>query len=119
MHLRKTAAMIIVAARGAGIISSASPKMLSAITSYARNFGLAFQIIDDILDVSGSLKQLGKTPGKDAKHSKLTYPFLKGLNNSYKEATHLIRLSKESLDIFGKRAERLKKLADYLLTRKT
>ncbi|MFH0888720.1 MAG: farnesyl diphosphate synthase [Planctomycetota bacterium] len=118
MHLRKTAAMIIIAARGAGIISNASPKVLSAITSYARNFGLAFQIIDDILDVNGSLKQLGKTPGKDAKHNKLTYPCLKGLNNSYKEATHLIRLSKKSLDMFGKRAERLKKLADYLLTRK-
>lgn len=118
MHLRKTAAMIIVAARGAGIISNVSPKVLSAITSYARNFGLAFQIIDDILDVNGSLEQLGKTPGKDAKHNKLTYPCLKGLNNSYKEATHLIRLSKKSLDMFGKRAQRLKDLAEYLLIRK-
>jgi geranylgeranyl diphosphate synthase type II len=119
MHLRKTAAMIIVAARGAGIISNASPKALSAITSYARNFGLAFQIIDDILDVNGSLKQLGKTPGKDVKYNKLTYPRLKGLDNSYKEATYLIQLSKKSLGMFGKRAERLKELADYLLTRKT
>ncbi|MFH1230952.1 MAG: farnesyl diphosphate synthase [Planctomycetota bacterium] len=118
MHLRKTAAMIIVAARGAGIISNASPKALTSITSYARNFGLAFQIIDDILDVKGSLKQLGKTPGKDTKHNKLTYPYLKGLDDSYKEATHLIQLSKKSLDIFGKRAERLKEFADYLLTRK-
>ena len=118
MHLRKTAAMIIIAARGAGIISNASPRVLSAITSYARDFGLAFQIIDDILDVKGSLKQLGKTPGKDAKHNKLTYPGLKGLDNSYKEAAHLIQSAKGSLAMFGKRAERLKELADYLLARK-
>ena len=118
MHLRKTAAMIIIAARGAGIISNARPEALSAITSYARDFGLAFQIIDDILDVKGSLKQLGKTPGKDAHHNKLTYPFLKGLDNSYKEAAHLIQSAKGSLAMFGKRAERLKELADYLLARK-
>jgi geranylgeranyl diphosphate synthase, type II len=118
IHRRKTAAMIVIAARGAAIIANGSPKTLSDITAFARNFGLAFQIIDDILDVKGSLKQLGKTPGKDAKHNKLTYPSLKGLDNSYKEASRLIRLSKESLSIFGKRSEKLKQLVDYLLVRK-
>ena len=134
IHLRKTAAMIAVSARGAGIISNATNKELSSVTSYARNLGLAFQIIDDILDVDGSKKQLGKTPGKDARHHKLTYPALKGLEASYKEANYLIKQAKNSLNIFplrrdgkgrilidpfGKRADKLKELADYLLKRKT
>lgn len=118
-HLRKTAAMIIASCRGGAIISGASNNQLSAITSYARNFGLAFQIVDDILDVSGSKKQLGKTPGKDAKLHKLTYPSLKGLRASYNEAEYLIRQAKNSLNIFGKKADKLTKLADYLLKRKT
>ena len=126
--------MIAVSARGAGIISNATNKELSSVTSYARNLGLAFQIIDDILDVDGSKKQLGKTPGKDARHHKLTYPALKGLEASYKEANYLIKQAKNSLNIFpprrdgkgiilidpfGKRADKLKELADYLLKRKT
>jgi len=119
MHLRKTAAMITVSARGAGIISNTTNKELTSVTSYARNLGLAFQVIDDILDVSGSKKQLGKTPGKDAKLHKLTYPALKGLKASYKEADYLIKQAKNSLNCFGKRADKLRELADYLLTRKT
>ena len=119
MHLYKTAAMITVAARGAGIISNATDKELACVTSYARNLGLAFQVIDDILDVSGSKKQLGKTPGKDAKLHKLTYPALKGLKASYKEADYLIRQAKNYLNTFGKRADKLRELADYLLKRKT
>jgi len=118
-HLLKTAAMIGVAAHGAGIISHADSKKLRSVTFYARNLGLAFQIIDDILDVNGSKKQLGKTPGKDAKLNKLTYPALKGLKTSYKEADYLIRQAKKSLNTFGKKADKLKELADYLLTRKT
>ncbi|MBI5779838.1 MAG: polyprenyl synthetase family protein [Planctomycetes bacterium] len=118
-HLRKTGAMIIASARGGAIISGASTNQLSAITFYARNFGLAFQIVDDILDVSGSKKQLGKTPGKDAKLNKLTYPALKGLKPSRQEAEHLITQANDSLKIFGKRAAKLKELTDYLLKRKT
>lgn len=119
IHLRKTAAMIVASCRGGAIISDASNNQLSAITSYARNFGLAFQIVDDILDISGSKAQLGKTPGKDAKLHKLTYPALKGLKASYQETKYLIKQAKNSLNIFGKKADKLKELADYLLKRKT
>lgn len=119
MHLRKTAAMIVASCRGGAIISGASNKQLSAITAYAGNFGLAFQIVDDILDISGSKAQLGKTPGKDAKLHKLTYPALKGLKASYQETKYLIKQAKNSLNIFGKEADKLKELADYLLKRKT
>jgi geranylgeranyl diphosphate synthase type II len=118
IHLRKTAAMIAVSARGAGIICNAPNKELAKITAYGRNLGLAFQIIDDILDVNGSKKQLGKTPGKDAKLRKLTYPAIKGLKASVEEAEDLIKLAKNSLTSFGEKADRLRKLADYLLTRK-
>jgi geranylgeranyl diphosphate synthase type II len=119
LHLRKTGAMIAASCLGGAIISGASNKYLSAITSYARNFGLAFQIVDDILDVSGSKKQLGKTPGKDAKLNKLTYPALKGLKASHKEAEFLIKQANNSLRLFGKKADKLKHLTDYLLKRKT
>ncbi|MEW6027572.1 MAG: polyprenyl synthetase family protein [Planctomycetota bacterium] len=119
IHLRKTGAMIIASCRGGAIIAGASGRQLAAITSYARNFGLAFQIVDDILDVNGSKKQLGKTPGKDAKLNKLTYPALKGLKASQEEAEYLIKQANKSLALFGKKADKLKELSDYLLTRNT
>jgi geranylgeranyl diphosphate synthase type II len=118
MHLRKTAAMITVSARGAALISNARQKQLSAITSYARNLGLSFQIVDDILDISSSKNNLGKTPGKDVKMNKLTYPALIGLERANKKAKRLVEKAKKALDIFGKKAHLLKQLADYLLIRK-
>jgi len=117
LHLMKTGAMIIVSARGAAIIGGAHQKELSAVTSYARNFGLAFQIVDDILDVSGSKAILGKTPGKDAKLNKLTYVSLKGIDESKAEAARLMSAARKSLRIFGSKAQRLNELADYILVR--
>jgi geranylgeranyl pyrophosphate synthase len=91
MHARKTGALIRASGLAGAIMSGGSARELAAIDRYATAVGLAFQIVDDILDVEGAVHELGKTAGKDAASGKPTYPALYGLHESR-------RLARESLD---------------------
>jgi len=118
IHLSKTAALLTASLRLGGMSADAMPRQLEALTVYGRSLGLAFQIIDDILDVTQTSEQLGKSAGKDAATGKSTYPALHGLDRSRKEAARLTRKAHGALDAFGKsRARRLHELADKLLDR--
>ena len=97
--------------------TSATPRQLDALTDFGYNLGLAFQVIDDILDVTQSTAQLGKTAGKDEIVDKATYPSILGLNKSKKEAARLTRKALDALTVFGRRGKRLEEIAHYLLDR--
>ena len=117
IHESKTAA-ILAASVGLGAMSAnANPKQLGAITRFGRALGLAFQIIDDILDVTQTTEKLGKSAGKDIAARKATYPAVFGLERSRAEAKKLTRQAHAALSIFGNKAEALHALANYLLER--
>ena len=99
------------------IAARCGPALLRRLTAYGRNLGLAFQIVDDILDVCGSARELGKTPGKDARQKKATYPALYGLPESRERSARLIEASVRPLSALGSRAERLHRMADFILSR--
>lgn len=118
IHRHKTGALIASSVRLGAILASAGKERLDSLTRYGRNLGLAFQIIDDILDIKGTTKQLGKTIGSDVKVKKLTYPSLYGIEGSLRKAENLIRSAVYSLRIFPKSAEPLREIARYILVRK-
>jgi geranylgeranyl diphosphate synthase type II len=97
--------------------AGAKPKQLDAITKFGRALGLAFQIIDDILDVTQTTEKLGKSAGKDIAAKKATYPAVIGLEKSRTEARRLTRQAHNALSIFDEEAEALHALANYLLKR--
>ena len=97
--------------------AAATPKKIEALTNFGRSTGLAFQIIDDILDVTQTSEKLGKSAGKDKAVNKSTYPAIYGLSKSRSEAAKLTEAAINSLNIFGKSGARLKELAHYLLDR--
>ena len=99
------------------MIAGADEKLLAALTSYAEGIGLAFQIIDDILDVTASSETLGKTAGKDLLADKTTYPKLLGLEESKKRALNLVKEAKESIIPWGEDANYLLSLADFITNR--
>ena len=82
------------------------------------NIGLAFQIVDDVLDVTQTSEQLGKTAGKDAATEKATYPALFGIDASLKKADELVAKASEALDSFGERAATMREIAQFLVERK-
>ncbi|HEY6205179.1 MAG TPA: farnesyl diphosphate synthase [Chthoniobacterales bacterium] len=117
IHESKTAA-ILAASVGLGAMSAnANPKQLGAITRFGRALGLAFQVVDDILDVTQTSEKLGKSAGKDVAANKATYPAVFGLERSRSEAKKLTRQAHSALSIFGPKAEALHALANYLLER--
>jgi len=118
IHLHKTAALITASVRIGGILSNIEEKKLKALTEYGRKIGLAFQIIDDILDIEGSTEVLGKKTGSDIKMNKMTYPSLYGLEESRQKANNLILDAIDSLRIFSSKADYLRKIALYILKRK-
>jgi geranylgeranyl diphosphate synthase type II len=115
IHLRKTAALITAAARMGAIAAGA--RDLRAITRYGRSLGLAFQIVDDILDLSGTARELGKTPGKDARQGKKTYPAVYGLDSSRRRAESLVRDAVNAVGFLRERGKRLRDLAHRVLSR--
>lgn len=117
IHEAKTAALLTSSLRLGGMSANASPSRLQALTDFGRSLGLAFQVIDDILDVTQSTEKLGKTAGKDAEVSKATYPAILGLEKSKQEAHRLTRKALAALKAFGRRATRLDQIAHYLLDR--
>jgi geranylgeranyl diphosphate synthase type II len=119
IHERKTSALLACAARLGGMSANCSPAQLRALTAFGRHVGLAFQVLDDILDVTQSSDRLGKTAGKDVKAQKATYPALLGLEASRREAARLTRRAFAALEIFGPRGAALAALAEFLLHRES
>jgi geranylgeranyl diphosphate synthase type II len=117
IHERKTAALLTTSIRLGAMTANASPEQLTALTSFGYNLGLAFQVIDDILDVTADTETLGKTAGKDEAVQKSTYPAILGLEASKEEAHRLTELSLAALDSFDDNARHLNQIAHYLLDR--
>ena len=117
IHERKTSALLCCSARLGGMSANCSAAQLQALTDFGYNVGLAFQIIDDILDITQTTEQLGKTAGKDTQAQKATYPSIVGLEKSRTIAKQLTGKAFNALKIFKGKAEALEALADYLLRR--
>ncbi|PAW87337.1 MAG: farnesyl-diphosphate synthase [Pedosphaera sp. Tous-C6FEB] len=117
IHERKTSALLCCAVRLGGMSANCTPAQLRALTDFGYNVGLAFQVIDDILDVTQTTEQLGKTAGKDIAAQKATYPSIVGLEKSRKIAQQLTGKAFAALKPFKGRAAALEALAHYLLTR--
>jgi geranylgeranyl diphosphate synthase type II len=118
IHESKTGALITAALVTGGIYGSATPEQEKALRTFGKCVGLAFQIIDDVLDVTQSSEQLGKTAGKDKAAQKATYPALFGVDESLVQAETLIGRGERALALFGEQAETLKQLANFLVERK-
>jgi geranylgeranyl diphosphate synthase type II len=117
IHLSKTAALLTSSLRLGAMSANATPSKLQALTDFGRALGLAFQVIDDILDVTQTTEKLGKTAGKDAAVTKATYPALFGLKRARTIASELTHEALEALRPFGKRAALMRSLAESLLVR--
>jgi geranylgeranyl diphosphate synthase type II len=117
LHESKTAALLTASIRLGGMTANATPVKLAALTEYGQALGLAFQVIDDILDVTQTSEKLGKSAGKDIAAAKSTYPALFGLEKSRKEAARLTKKAHDALKPFAKKGDRLHEIADYLLDR--
>lgn len=117
IHSSKTGAFLCAAVRCGAIFAGGDDSDLERLTVYGRKIGLAFQIVDDLLDVVGSSATLGKTAGKDDDQHKATYPALYGIEESRRKASLLIQEACESLDFYGKSANRLQELAHFLFER--
>ena len=118
IHERKTSALLCCSVRLGGMSANCTPRQLEALTAFGYHVGLAFQVIDDILDVPQSTEKLGKTAGKDEAVSKATYPSILGMEKSKAIARKLTERAFEALETFPKRrAAALHALAEYLLNR--
>ncbi len=118
IHRAKTAALITASLVSGGIYAGGEAEDIKCLRSFGQQVGLAFQIVDDVLDVTQTSEQLGKTAGKDTAAEKTTYPALFGIDESVKKADALIASAFTQLDPFGERAATLKEIARYLVERK-
>jgi len=118
IHTRKTGALITVSLRAGALLGGADADALDALTEYGRHVGLAFQIADDILNVEGDAKALGKGTGSDRSRGKLTYPALVGVETSKRVAAELVEKAVEDLRPLDERAEPLRKIARFIVERK-
>jgi geranylgeranyl diphosphate synthase, type II len=118
IHRRKTGALIAASARAGATIAGASPAELDAVTDYARDLGLLFQITDDLLDVTASAADLGKTPGKDARAQKATYPALYGLDAARRRAREVYERALDALDALDRPSDLLRSIARLILERR-
>ena len=117
IHENTTAALLTASVRLGAMTANASEKQLAAITDFGQALGLAFQVIDDILDVTQTSEKLGKSAGKDVAAKKATYPAVIGLEKSRAEARRLTSQAAIALKPFGSRADKLNEIASYLLKR--
>ena len=117
IHENKTAALLTTSVRLGAMSANATPTQLAAVSDFGRSLGLAFQVIDDILDVTQTSEKLGKSAGKDVAARKATYPAVIGLEKSRVEAGRLTKLAHDALKPLGQKAETLHALANYLLER--
>jgi geranylgeranyl diphosphate synthase type II len=119
IHRSKTAALITAAVVTGGVFASADGKQVESLRRFGQAIGLAFQIVDDILDVTQTSEQLGKTAGKDVASEKATYPALFGLEESRKKARELLEDAYKGLQNLGANGETLKGLARFLIERES
>lgn len=117
LHARKTGALFLAAVRGGARLGGASPAKLKELSAYGRALGLAFQVVDDILDVEGSTEQVGKRTHKDDGRGKATYPALIGLERAREFARALERRALAALAGFDRRAEPLRAIASFVVER--
>jgi geranylgeranyl diphosphate synthase type II len=118
IHRAKTGALIRVSVVSGGIFAGANPEQVARLDTFGRRAGLAFQIVDDVLDVTQDSEQLGKTAGKDLNSEKATWPAVFGLEQSLRDADRLIAEAFDALEPFDENAEGLKAVARYLVERK-
>ncbi|OZH54525.1 farnesyl-diphosphate synthase [Hydrocoleum sp. CS-953] len=117
IHTHKTGALLEASVVCGAILASASEINLQKLSRYAQNIGLAFQIVDDILDITATTEELGKTAGKDLEAQKATYPAIWGLEKSRCQAQILVQNAKAELEVFGEKALPLIALADFIISR--
>lgn len=117
IHTHKTGALILAAIQTGGLLADASEPDFQGLTRYAEAAGLAFQVVDDILDVVGDRQQTGKTVGADQVRGKATYPALFGLDGARQRADELCDLAIEALAQFGEAADPLRRIARYMVER--
>lgn len=117
IHTHKTAALLVASAVAGATVAGASEEDVERLRSYATKVGLAFQIADDVLDVTASSAVLGKTSGKDEAVNKVTYPRLLGLDGARSRAEELVAEAKACLDVYGDKADVLLGLADFIIER--
>ena len=117
IHRHKTGALLEACVVCGGILAGVSGTDLQRLSRYAENIGLAFQVVDDILDITATQEELGKTAGKDLQAQKATFPSLMGLEESRKFAKELIESAKAELSTFGEKALPLQALADFITSR--
>jgi geranylgeranyl diphosphate synthase type II len=118
IHRRKTGALLEACVSCGAILAGAKLEDLNRLSLYAQNIGLAFQIIDDILDVTATTEELGKTAGKDITAAKATYPKLWGLEASQAKAEELVNQAIQELEIYGEKAQPLQAIAEFIVQRK-
>ncbi len=118
IHTHKTGALFRVALRMGALAGGADKRQLAALTSYGERIGLAFQIMDDILDIKGSEQEMGKPQGSDLVNHKLTYPATWGMADAKQQAQDLIKHACRDLEVIGKKAANLKALANFILQRR-
>jgi geranylgeranyl diphosphate synthase type II len=117
IHTRKTGALLEVAVTSGAILAGADLNQQQGLSRYAQNIGLAFQIVDDVLDITATAEQLGKTAGKDLQAQKATYPSLWGLEKSQEQAHNLIEGAIQELQPYGEKADPLRAIAKYIIER--
>ncbi|NJK92805.1 MAG: polyprenyl synthetase family protein [Blastochloris sp.] len=118
IHRNKTSALITSSLRLGAMSANATPTQLKTLTQFGEALGLAFQVMDDILDITQTSAELGKSAGKDVKVQKATYPALLGLEGAQKEAKRLTTQAMNALKPLGSSGQRLHEIAQYMLTRK-
>jgi geranylgeranyl diphosphate synthase type II len=117
IHQNKTAALLRCCCRIGALVAEAEPGSLEAMTVYGERLGLAFQVVDDILDLEGDRDRIGKEPGSDLRRRKMTYPRVYGLETSRERARELIDEACEALRPVGERRRELESLARYVISR--
>jgi geranylgeranyl diphosphate synthase type II len=117
-HRNKTAALITTSIRLGAMAGNATPSELKRLTRYGQDLGVAFQVIDDILDATSTKEVMGKSVRADEKNKKSTFPTVLGLDKSRQYAADLIADAHKQLSVFGKQADPLRAIADFFLTRK-
>jgi geranylgeranyl diphosphate synthase type II len=118
IHRSKTGALLTASVVTGGMYAGGDASQVASLRDFGMNIGLAFQIVDDVLDVTQTSEQLGKTAGKDTASEKVTYPSLFGIDASIKKADELTAKANAALDSFGERAQTLREIAAFLVERK-
>ena len=117
IHMHKTAALLEVSVVAGAVLAGSSADTIERLSRYAQRIGLAFQIVDDVLDITSTQEELGKSIGKDIQAQKATYPSLWGMEESKRQAQNLIQGAKDELSSFGPLRQPLVAIADYITAR--